>query len=222
MVYDGKPDLQEFHQFMVAANTYVREGRVPKRGRVYRLSPFLKGTVYDFFLYKVSPDPYSWRLREFFIGLFNHCFPVDYRMKQRDKLKCCFQDNKTVKEYLYKLTELWNIIGDSDECQRVIQFWTGLNSELQQGLWLKELNPELLSFEEVQATAKRLEIAHSAGNRSCQLNPKNSGKDQGPPPPGPTPGSQNSSRWDHRKREPRDEARRLAWERIKGPVPGGS
>ncbi|EGO30503.1 hypothetical protein SERLADRAFT_404644 [Serpula lacrymans var. lacrymans S7.9] len=169
---------------------------------------------------KMSPDPYSWRLREFFIGLFNHCFPVDYRMKQRDKLKCCFQDNKTVKEYLYKLTELWNIIGDSDECQRVIQFWTGLNSELQQGLWLKELNPELLSFEEVQATAKRLEIAHSAGNRSCQLNPKNSGKDQGPPPPGPTPGSQNSSRWDHRKREPRDEARRLAWERIKGPETG--
>ncbi|EGO30593.1 hypothetical protein SERLADRAFT_454893, partial [Serpula lacrymans var. lacrymans S7.9] len=83
-----------------------------------------------------------------------------------------FQDNKSVQEYLYELTELWNIIGDVDERQRVIRFWTGLNAELQQGLWIKELNPEVSGFDEVQAAAELLEIARSAGSKGRSNQPK--------------------------------------------------
>ncbi|EGN94765.1 hypothetical protein SERLA73DRAFT_77506 [Serpula lacrymans var. lacrymans S7.3] len=215
-VYDGRPDSQEFHQFMVASSTYLKEGRVPRKGRVYRLSSFLRGTAYDFFLYKVSPDPSSWDLKDFFIGLFNHCFPVDYRMKQRDKLKRCFQDHKSVREYLYELTELWNIIGDVDERQRVIRFWTGLNTELQQGLWLKELNPEISRFEEVQSAAEVLELARSAGlrGRSSQMKVQSSHDNRNP--------TAYSKHEVSNKRANQGDTRRPPLDKARGPAFGGN
>src|ERR1700710_594855 len=53
------------------------------------------------------------------------------------------------------------MVGDLDGGDRVTRLWTGLNAEIQRELWKKELNPEVSSFKEVQATAEIIEIAHS-------------------------------------------------------------
>lgn len=62
---------------------------------------------------------------------------------------------------MYELNELWNMIGDVDERDRVSRLWTGLSTEIQRELWKKELNPETSSFKEVQSAAEIIEIAHS-------------------------------------------------------------
>ncbi|KAG1833666.1 hypothetical protein DFJ58DRAFT_847754 [Suillus subalutaceus] len=64
------------------------------------------------------------------------------------KTKRCFQNDKPVRDYIYKLNKLWNMIGDVDERDR-------------RELWKKELNPEISTFKEVQAAAEIIEIAHS-------------------------------------------------------------
>jgi len=66
-----------------------------------------------------------------------------------------------VRDYIYELNELWNMIGDVDERDQVTRLWTGLNTEIQRELWKKELNPEVSSFKEVQSAAEIIEIAHS-------------------------------------------------------------
>ncbi|KAG1897256.1 uncharacterized protein F5891DRAFT_907670, partial [Suillus fuscotomentosus] len=83
-----------------------------------------------------------------------------------------YQNDKTVREYIYELSELWNMIGDVAERQRVTRLWTGLNPSIQTELWKKELNPESSSFREVQSVAEVIEIAHSIPTRGRERRAK--------------------------------------------------
>ncbi|KAG1793840.1 uncharacterized protein HD556DRAFT_1476184 [Suillus plorans] len=159
--YDGSPDSRAFHQFLTEGTAYVKDGHVERKRRVYILAHHLKGRAREFYIREVSGDPYRWRLREFFTKLFNYCFPVNFRMEQRAKLNKCYQNTKSVREYVYELSELWNMIGDVEERQKVSRFWTGLSPSIQAELWKKELNPESSSFREVRNAAEIIEIAHS-------------------------------------------------------------
>ncbi|KAG1868352.1 hypothetical protein DFJ58DRAFT_624112, partial [Suillus subalutaceus] len=62
---------------------------------------------------------------------------------------------------LYELSELWNMIGDIDERQRVERLWFGLKTDIQRELWKKELNLEVSGFNEVLAAAEIIEISQS-------------------------------------------------------------
>ncbi|KAG1874102.1 hypothetical protein C8R48DRAFT_769477 [Suillus tomentosus] len=140
--YDGAVDSCAFHRFITEGTAYVKDGWVKSKKRVFVLSHYLKGKAHEFYIREVSEDPYCWRLRGFFTEMFNYCFPINFRTKQCKKLKRCFQNNKPVRDYIYELNELWNMIGDRE-------------------LWKKELHPEISSFKEVQAVAEIIEIAHS-------------------------------------------------------------
>jgi len=159
--YDGAVDLRAFHRFITEGTAYVEDGKVSSKKKVFILSHFLKGKAHEFYIREVSGDPYRWRLHDFFTELFNYCFPINFHTKQREKLKRCFQNDKSVRDYVYELNEYWNMIGDVNKRDRVTRLWTGLNAELQRELWKKELNPEVSSFKEVQAAAEIIEIAHS-------------------------------------------------------------
>ncbi|KAG1784934.1 uncharacterized protein HD556DRAFT_1461102 [Suillus plorans] len=159
--YDGAVDSRAFHRFITEGTAYVKDGKVKAKKRAFVLSHYLKGKAHEFYIREVSGDPYRWRLREFFMEMFNYCFPINFRTKQREKLKRCFQNDKTVRDYIYELNELWNMIGDVDDRDRVSRLWTGLTAEIQRELWKKELNPEVSTFKEVQAAAEIIEIAHS-------------------------------------------------------------
>jgi len=93
-------------------------------------------------------------------------------MKQREKLNRCYQNDKSVREYIYELSELWNMIGDVGECQKVTRLWTGLSAMIQTELWKKELNPESSSFREVKNAAEIIEIAHLVPTRDRDRRPK--------------------------------------------------
>ncbi|KIO00006.1 hypothetical protein M404DRAFT_153540, partial [Pisolithus tinctorius Marx 270] len=112
--------------------------------------------AHEFYVHEVSGDPYKWRLSDFFTELFNYCFPIDFQMRQREKLQSCYQNSKTVKNYLYELNEIWNMIREMNECTKVHKFWSGLCRELQHDLWKEKLNPEISTLKKVIAaeTAK--------------------------------------------------------------------
>ncbi|KAG2045861.1 hypothetical protein BDR06DRAFT_985729 [Suillus hirtellus] len=157
--YDGSPDSHVFHQFLTEGTAYVKDGQVEHERRVFILAHYLKGRAREFYTREVYGDPYHWRLRRFFTELFNHCFPIDFRMKQREKLNHCYQNDKTVREYIYELSELWNMIGDVAERQRT-------------ELWKKELNPESSLFHEVQSAAEVIKIMHLVPTRGCDCRAK--------------------------------------------------
>jgi len=159
--YDGSVDSKAFHCFITEGTTYVKDGQVPSKKRAFILSHYLTGKAHEFYIREVSGDPYGWRLPEFFRELFNYCFPVDFRIKQRRKLLRCYQNDQKVRDYIYELNELWVMIGETDERTQVHKLWFGLRKEIQHDLWREKLNPEISSLKDVIAAAEIIEIAQS-------------------------------------------------------------
>ncbi|KAJ8586904.1 hypothetical protein M405DRAFT_864199 [Rhizopogon salebrosus TDB-379] len=104
--YDGAVNSRAFHRFITEGTAYVEDGRVSLRKKVFILSHFLKGKAHEFYIREVLGNPYRWRLHDFFTELFNYCFPINFRTKQCEKLKHCFQNEKSVRDYVYELKEL--------------------------------------------------------------------------------------------------------------------
>ncbi|KAG2152977.1 uncharacterized protein EDB93DRAFT_1102748 [Suillus bovinus] len=160
--YDGSVDLRAFHRFITEGTAYVEDGNVPRKRQVFILSHYLQGKAHEFYLRQVSDQPGKWRIKEFFTELFDYCFPLDFRTKQRKKLYRCYQGDKRVRDYLSELNELWMTIGDTLEREKVVKFWFGLNNNIQNELYKMHLNPEVSTLHEVQQTAEIIELAESA------------------------------------------------------------
>ena len=152
--YDGQADARSYHRFVRESGAYLRDGRVKKRRQVFLLSYYLTGKAYDFYTQRVASDDDKWTLKQFYEELFNHCFPIDYRMQLRRKLAKCHQNDKSIAEYVHELHELFNMIGDVSERDRVLKFWNGTRPIIQKGLWRDNLNPETSPWDRVIAQAE--------------------------------------------------------------------
>ena len=163
--YDGKADARLYHRFVRESEAYLRDGKVEKRRRIFLLSYYLTGKAYDFYTQKVSSNEENWTLRQFYDELFNYCFPVDYRTQLRKNLNKSHQNDKSIAEYTHELHELFIMIGDVSERDRVLKFWNGVRPIIQKGLWRDNLNPETSSWDRVVAQAEIIEISENVAER---------------------------------------------------------
>ena len=163
--YDGQADARAYHRFVRESDAYLRDGKVKGRRRVFLLSYYLTGKAYDFYTQRVSSNEEEWTLCQFYDELFNFCFPIDYRMQLRKNLNRCHQNDKSVTEYTHELQELFNMIGDVPERDRVLKFWNGSRPVIQKGLWRDNLNPETSPWDRVVAQAEIIEISENVAER---------------------------------------------------------
>ena len=82
-------------------------------------------------------------------------------MQMRCALARCHQNESSVSEYTHELQELFNMIGDISDRDKVLKFWNGSRTVIQKGLWRDNLNPEILGWEQVVAQAEIIEIAEN-------------------------------------------------------------
>jgi hypothetical protein len=162
--YDGTADAHSYHRFVTEGTDYVVSGRVHKRQRVFVLSYYLRDKAYDFYTQKIAMNVYDWDLKQFFEELFNYCFPINYRMKQRECLRRCYQNFRTVSEFIYELEEIINMIRLVDECEKVIRLWDGLRPVIQKGLWRDGYNPEVSNWEEIKHAAQKIELSEEVSD----------------------------------------------------------
>ena len=168
--YDGKAEPRAYYRFVHESEAYLRDGRIRGRRQIFLLSYYLTGKAYDFYTQRVSSNEDDWTLRQFYDELFNFCFPIDYRMRLRKDLARCHQNEKSVSEYTHELYELFNMIGDIPERDRVLKFWNGARSTIQKGLWRDNLNPETSSWDLVIAQAEIIEISENVAERRDRRN----------------------------------------------------
>lgn len=168
--YDGSADARAYHRFVRESEAYLRDGKVKGRRRIFLLSYYLTDKAYDFYTQKVANNESDWSLSMFYDELFNYCFPVDYRMQLRKTLARCHQNDKSVAEYTHELNELFNMIGDIPERDKVLKFWNGSRPIIQKGLWRDNLNPETSSWARVLAQAEIIEISENVADRRDRKN----------------------------------------------------
>ena len=164
--YDGSPDSRAYHRFLTEGAAYVKAGHIETEKQVFVLLHYLTGKAHEFYIREVAGGPYSWEVQEFFLELFSSCFPVYFCTTQRHKLGECLQWGHTICEYVAELYELWNLLSDVSEREKVTKLW--IQYWIQSELWKDKLNPEKLSLCEVIAAVEVIEIAHSMdGNNKC-------------------------------------------------------
>lgn len=159
--YNGSANMKDFHQYMTDGTAYVIDGQVGKDRQVYILSHYLSGKARDFYVQEVSRKLKKWNLEKFFKGLFNHCFPADFKSQQRMVLNKTFQNEKTIRAYTFELKELFSVIGDIPKETKARHFFDGLRKEFQTDLIKSGYNKEFSTLHEMM---KRCEITESALN----------------------------------------------------------
>ena len=81
MKYDGSPDSRAYHRFLTEGAAYVKSDQVDSHKQVFVLLHYLIGKAHEFYIREVARDPEKWGIHEFFLKLFNNCFPVDFQTK---------------------------------------------------------------------------------------------------------------------------------------------
>jgi hypothetical protein len=103
--------------------------------------------------------------------MFNYCFPINYRERQRERLWKVFQNGRSVSEYSYKVEEICNMIGMIDEHEKVSMFWHGLRQSIQKALWRDCYNPEMSSWAEVKDAAQIIKVSEHIGGDGHESRP---------------------------------------------------
>jgi hypothetical protein len=133
--YDGAQDAQAFYRFVRQSSAYLKAGRVHEDEKILYLSYRLKGKALNFHEREVAGNESKWTLEDFFWGLFEYCFPVDFRSRQRDKLNRCFQNQKSISEHTAEWLQIYNMIGLEDNQEKVAKFRRSLNADISQKMF---------------------------------------------------------------------------------------
>lgn len=160
-VYDGRSDPEVFHRFVRQMTEMINGYDISRNMIPSTIANYLSGRAYDFYANTVAENPRKWsKPRDFFIGLFNYCFPMDFRLQIRAKLEKYRQYERTVRDYAHGLHSLMRLAGHSVEDQEsVIRLWNGLNISIQESLWDHKLSPLVNSWDEVLREAEFIEAS---------------------------------------------------------------
>jgi len=85
-------------------------------------------------------------------------------MRQRNKFDMCTQDRLSVLDYLRKLQEIADTIGDMDDRDVVLAFWRRCQPYLRVEMTKDGLDPTTLSLAALEESAVRYERAHLMAN----------------------------------------------------------
>jgi hypothetical protein len=158
-----------FHRFVKEGANYVDVGRIPQAKQVFYLSYYLTGKARNFYDQKVAKDKRPWTLSDFFWGLFNFCFPVNFREKQRTALNKCIQNETSVAEHVSKWEQIFNMIGLEDNQEKVVMLWRSFRADIRREMYRDKLDPEVSSWDDVVTGAEHAETIMNLANDDSDI-----------------------------------------------------
>ena len=99
----------------------------------------------------------KYTLTEYFAALFDYIFLADFRMQQRDKFDAYYQGNLSVVDYLRRLQDLADTVGDLDDSDVVLAFWCRCQSYLRSELTRAGYEPSELTTASLETLATCIE-----------------------------------------------------------------
>ncbi|KAI1782592.1 hypothetical protein LXA43DRAFT_1087402 [Ganoderma leucocontextum] len=127
--YKGTANVQVFQKFAQEATAYCVGYAIPPAEQVFRISSFLDGKAWAYYQYCESGGPDPEELTKFLSGLFNYCFPLDYKQRMREKLEDAQQEDRSVQEFVHELNGLYIMLGSVPEPLKVVAGPSGKGKE---------------------------------------------------------------------------------------------
>lgn len=159
--YNGEVQASTFKKWVREMRNWAKRGRLSDRQGIKTSGKYLGGRAYHFYERDVLDLKKNYvSFTEYFEALFDYVFPADFRMQQRDKFDLCKQQDLSVLDYLRRLHEIADTIGDLEEKDVVLAFWRRCRSYLRVEMSREGLDPTNLSLVALESAALRHERAH--------------------------------------------------------------
>ena len=113
--YDGKEDIDAFDIWKFEVKKWAEFYRLDDKTLVGLMSKCMTGRAGLFYLRFVSEDTSQWTSEDVFNGIFNHCFPANYRMELRERLMGMTQGKRSVREFVHEIEMLGRRFRDVNE-----------------------------------------------------------------------------------------------------------
>lgn len=173
--YFGEEDPMCFFKYVMQCKRFVQEAMLGEEAQIPHCADFLEGKAYKYYTTTVSMDvDNDWTLAKNFTGLYDYCFPPNFRLHQWHKLDTFQQWDMPVTEYAAELSLLFRLVGMSTEQVCIDKLGNRLWLSLQTVLWKEGLDFKANSWEDVVTVATKhkmedhMEATYHKGQPFCE------------------------------------------------------
>ncbi|EUC57545.1 retroviral aspartyl protease, partial [Rhizoctonia solani AG-3 Rhs1AP] len=124
------------------------------------MSRFLEEKAAAYFMLNVAPRPEEFTMQSVFVGLYEYCFPPDFKDEMRRKYNQKRQGESSVQDYFAELARLRMRLREIDDRQHVLRAWDGAAQYIKVGWALKGISAETANIETLREIALDIERAH--------------------------------------------------------------
>ncbi|QRW21937.1 hypothetical protein RhiXN_09524 [Rhizoctonia solani] len=104
--YKGKADINKYNMFILNYKLYLSDTKLSNCNAILTMSQFLEDKVATWYMMNVAPDPEVYTMETIYIGLYEYCFPPDFKEEVQCQYNQKQQGDLSVQDYFAKPARL--------------------------------------------------------------------------------------------------------------------
>ncbi|EUC60463.1 hypothetical protein RSOL_345410, partial [Rhizoctonia solani AG-3 Rhs1AP] len=112
--YKGEADIDKYDVFIFNYKLFVDDTKLSNGKAVLTMSRFLEDKAATYFMLNVAPRPERHTMQSVFVGLYEYCFPPDFKDKMRRKY-----NRKSAGSYIYAELVIETILSNATQWQHL-------------------------------------------------------------------------------------------------------
>ncbi|KZV59545.1 hypothetical protein PENSPDRAFT_548460, partial [Peniophora sp. CONT] len=158
--YDGRINLDTFDKWVYEATTYIELTKTKDSVAVKLAGKWLSGKASRFYMKYVAMSTKRWTMKDLFSGIFNYCFPDDFRTDLKESLLNAVQTGRsTVRDFARDLEVLAERFPEVTPQQIKEIFWKGVHQYIRKELISRGLAVERHKLKRMLRHASQIERA---------------------------------------------------------------
>ncbi|KAG8727326.1 hypothetical protein FRC11_013490 [Ceratobasidium sp. 423] len=158
--YKGDADIDKYDIFMFGYNLFIDDTKLSDSKAVLTVSRFLEDKAAAWYMLNVAPAPANYTLEAVYIGLYNYCFPPDFKEDMHKLYNEKKQGESGIQDYFAKLAQLRRRLREITDHQHVLRAWDSAAQYIRVGWALKGIRPELTTIDSLHEAALDIEQVH--------------------------------------------------------------
>ncbi|KAI0071439.1 hypothetical protein K474DRAFT_1701604 [Panus rudis PR-1116 ss-1] len=174
---NGSSDIDKFYRFCTEIKDYTDEYKIHPKRLATTVSRFLDGRAWNYYTHVLTREVQRGKahtLKEILVGLFDYCFPLNFKEKLQTKAKNFRQGGLDVREYIYKLETLLDLAGINEEKDRVHHLWDGLHVNIRTELTSNKVTTATHTWDQIRHEAEfaeaTIELREEAERQKARAN----------------------------------------------------
>ena len=155
--YNGKADLDAFDRWAYEVSTWKRLNRMSEGLAVTMLNKYVTDKAGIFYMKYVAGKERRWTMTTIFEGLFDYCFPKDFKLNLRRRLMNATQGKARITEFVRDIELMAGRFPDINERGLIEIFWWGIHQPIRVKVLKMGAHPERSTMHKMVDCAIRAE-----------------------------------------------------------------